>query len=112
MINLMRSFYFMLFYVKYLDTELLVNLVLNGQTVSIPSETTFNAVAGRMSISSYNILQHNQNMHFQLHIQYEDLSVSSRDLYLDGTCEQMTIMGKTSGEGRSVKESEGLFACV
>lgn len=51
-------------------------------------------------------------MNFQLHIQREYVSGSRRVLYLDGTCEQVTIMGKTGGEGRSVKESEGFFAGI
>ena len=67
-----------------LNAELLVDLVLNGQTVAVPTESTVDIVTGRVSVSGDDIL--------------------------DGTCEEMAIVGKAGSEGRAVVEAEGFPA--
>lgn len=42
--------------VSYLNAEFLVDFVLNGQTVRVPTETTFNVVTSVVSVTRNNIL--------------------------------------------------------
>jgi hypothetical protein len=63
-----------------LDVEHLVNLVFDGQAVSIPSESSFNMVSRRIGVTRHHIL--------------------------DGTQEQVSVMRQTSGERRTIVESE------
>ncbi len=63
---------------RHLDAQLLVDLELDGQAVAVPAEAAHDVVASHVGIPS--------------------------DGVLDGTGEQMAVVGQTSSERRSIVE--------
>lgn len=70
--------------------------MLNGKSVRVPTEATLDVVSSCVGMASDNVL-------FGL---AESCEQSSRVAYLDGTSQQMSVMGETSGKGRAVEERE------
>ena len=65
-----------------LDTQLLVNFVLNRQTMTVPAKATVHVMTGRVGEASHDILH--------------------------CSCKKVTIMGQARSKRRSIVEGEGL----
>jgi len=68
------------------DVELLVDLVLDGEAVAVPSRAAGDVVSGLAGVAG--------------------------DDVLDGSGEDVSVVGEAGGEGRSVVEGELLCVCV